>query len=280
MKIINAHLHLIELSKIKDTKRYIDLMSSLPAFGNNLEESLKLLTPEALLAQMDEAGIAQGVLFACIAPILYSSNEYVGELCCRHPDRFIGFASVHPRMWNPAAKLEAAVKRFNLRGVKFHPPLQDFFPNDRRMFPVYKKAIDLNLPVVFHVGTTPFGSMVKLAQANPLLLDEVANRFPRLKIVLTHLGTLWHNESFMVAEKHPNVYLDTAAYLYEIRDLLTPDLVRRVGVEKFIFGTDYPMPSEGKPHRMKDFVDCVNALNLSAEIKENIFFRNFEKLMK
>jgi predicted TIM-barrel fold metal-dependent hydrolase len=279
MRIINAHLHLIEIEKIKDAPRFMDLMRSIPAFGN-VEESLKLLSPEALLAQMDEAGIEQGVLFACLAPVLYSSNEYVGELCRRHPDRFIGFASVHPAMWNPAKKLERAVKAYGLRGVKFHPPLQNFFPNDRRMFPVYKKAIDLNLPVVFHVGTTPFGPLVKLAQANPLLLDDVAVRFPKLKIVLTHLGTLWHNEAFMVAEKHANVYVDTAAYLYEIRDLLTEDLVRRVGVEKFIFGTDYPMPAEGRPHRMRDFVDCVNRLALPDDVKERIFHKNFEKLMR
>ena len=135
------------------------------------------------------------------------------------------------------------------------------------------------VPIVFHVGSTPFGNLVKLKQADPLLIDDVANEFPRLKIILTHLGTLWHNESFMVAEKHPNVYIDTAAYPYEIEDLLTEKLIKRVGSEKFLFGTDFPMPYEGVMHRMVDFVNCIRQLNISDELKEMIFHRNFEQLM-
>jgi uncharacterized protein len=279
MKIINSHLHLIEISKIKDSYKYKDLISCIPSFGN-IEEIMSLLAPEALIAQMDEAGVTKGVLFACIAPILYSSNEFVSEICKKFPDRFIGFASVNPHSWNPAGEVEQAVKKYGFKGIKFHPPLQNFYPNDKKMFPIYKKAIDLNIPVVFHVGTTPFGHLVKLAQANPLLLDEVANKFPGLKIVLTHLGTLWHNEAFMVAEKHCRVYIDTAAYLYEIKELLNENLIRRVGENKFIFGTDYPMPSEGRMHRMNDFVECIQGLNLSTEIKEKIFHRNFEALIE
>jgi hypothetical protein len=109
-------------------------------------------------------------------------------------------------------------------------------------------------------------------------LDDVAVAFPKLKIVLTHLGTLWHNESFMVAEKNPNVYIDTTAYPYEIKALLTKELIERVGPTKFIFGTDFPMPYEGHVHRMKDYVDCIGSLDLSQETKENILYRNFQRL--
>ena len=90
---------------------------------------------------------------------------------------------------------------------------------------------------------------------------------------------MWQNEAFMVAEKNPNVYIDTAAYPHEIKNLLTPELVARVGVDKFIFGTDFPMPYEGKLHSMKDYVDCIESLNLSDEVKEKIFHKNFENLL-
>ena len=278
MKIINAHVHLIELQKMLQQNPDLEISLELEVF-KNLDQTLPLLNPQKLIEQMDEAGVTQTVLFACEAPIVYSSNEYVAALCGQYPERLIGFASVHPLRNDAVAVLEQAITQMGLKGIKFHPPLQNFYPNDERVFPVYKKAVELNVPVVFHVGTTPFGALAKLDQANPLLLDSVACAFPDLRIMLTHLGTLWHNEAFMVTEKNRNVYIDTAAYVYEIRTLLNNDLIERVGADKFIFGTDYPMPFGNRAHRMKDFVDCIAGLDLSADIKEKIFFRNFEALL-
>ena len=240
---------------------------------------MELVSVETVLAQMQEAGIEKSVLFACYAPIIYSSNEFVAGVCKKFPDKFMGFASVAPKAKDAPYVLEHAVKELGLLGLKLHPPLQDFFPHDKKMWPLYEKAQALGIPVVFHAGTTPFGCLVKLSQANPILIDEVALQFPELKIILTHLGTLWHNEAFMVAEKNPNVYLDVAAYPYEIKNLLTEDLVRRVGEDKFIFGTDFPMPYEGKTHRMLDYIDCIISLELSPQIKEKIFYKNFEAMM-
>jgi predicted TIM-barrel fold metal-dependent hydrolase len=83
----------------------------------------------------------------------------------------------------------------------------------------------------------------------------------------------------MVVEKNPNVYVDTAAYPYEIKALLTSNLIERIGENKIIFGTDFPMPYENKTHNMKDYVECINSLDASQEIKENIFYKNFERLL-
>lgn len=246
----------------------------------DLESTFQMLHPGALLAQMDEAGISQAVLFAVDAPIVYASNEYVSGLCALHPGRFIGFASVNPTLKDAPAVLEHAVRNLGLKGLKLHPPLQRFSPDDESVFPVYEKALELNIPVVFHVGTTPFGPLCRLAHANPILIDEVAVRYPTLRIMLTHLGTLWHNEAFMVVEKHPNVYIDTAAYVYELPQLLTSDLLTRIGPGKFIFGTDYPMPYTDRPHRMKDFVEAICALGFSDEIQHGLFRGNFERLLK
>lgn len=275
----NSHVHMIELEAMLKLNPELELSSQLSVFGN-LEETISLLSPQSLFSQMDEAGISQSVLFAVDAPIIYSSNEYVADLCQRYPERLIGFASVDPNHPNAVEIIEKAIRELGLKGVKFHPPLQNFYPNDKKIFPLYKKISELGVPVVFHVGTTPFGSLVRLDQANPILIDEVACNFPDLRIMLTHLGTLWQNEALMVVEKNPNVYIDTAAYVYEISELLTKNLIERVGREKFIFGTDYPMPFARKMHRMKDFVDCIQGLDIPAQTKEMIFYRNFEKFMQ
>lgn len=280
MKIINSHVHLIELDKVlEQQEKYLGYLESIPSF-RKIEETIVLISPEVILSQMEEAGISKSVLFACDAPILYASNEFVAKICQQFKDKFIGFASVNPKKEEAPKILEDAIKNLGLKGLKLHPPLQDFYPNDKNIWPIYEKAMELNIPIVFHVGTTPFGSLVKLNQANPILIDEVAIAFPELKIILAHMGTLWHYETFMVAEKNPNVFIDTAAYPHEIKNLLTENLIKRIGEEKFIFGTDFPMPYEGKTHRMKDYVDCINGLSLSQEIKEKIFHENLEKLLR
>ena len=273
MRIVNSHVHMVELTE--DLKHNGPSIPEGISVYKNIRQSIDLLSVETLLSQMDEAGIEKSVLFAVDAPILYSSNDYVSTLCRQHPYRFLGFASLNPKDTNAAATLEHAINDLGLKGLKFHPPLQDFYPNDETVYPIYEKATQLDIPVVFHVGTTPFGNRCKLSQANPLLIDDVANNFPDLRIMLTHLGTLWHNESFMVVEKHPNVFIDTAAYLYEIPRLLDINLIKRLGTNKVIFGTDYPSPFVDEPHCMKKFVDCITSLGFSQDLLEDIFFNNF-----
>jgi predicted TIM-barrel fold metal-dependent hydrolase len=277
-KIINAHSHLIELDAMYRKYGNLNIPAGISVLAD-LEATLRLLNPDVLIEQMDEAGVDQSILYAVDAPIVFSSNEYVSQMCERYPGRFIGFASVNPHAPDASATVAHAVRDLNLRGLKLHPPLQDFFPNSESVFPIYEKAIELNIPIVFHVGTTPFGPLCRLDRANPILLDDVATRFPSLRIMLTHLGTLWTDEAFMVVEKNPNVFIDTAAYLYEIPEVLTLDTIRRVGPERFVFGTDYPMPSAGKLHRIWDFVDVIKRICLPDNIERAIFSENCYRLL-
>ncbi len=281
MRIINTHTHLIDTSVVFATENlhFLDYIKGIPTFAN-LDQVSEMLSLNNLLNQMDEAGIEKSVLFALEAPILYASNEFVARVCKEHPSRFIGYASVNPNRNDACDQLQHAIENLSLKGLKLHPPLQNFYPNDRIAWPVYDLASELGIPVVFHVGSTPFGNLVKLKQADPILIDDIANDFPYLKIILTHLGTLWHNESLMITEKHPNVFIDTAAYPYEIKEILTEKMIMRVGPEKFIFGTDFPMPYEGKLHQLKDFTDCIINLKISNELKERILALNFETLMQ
>lgn len=279
--MINAHVHLIDVPTVmaRAGDAFVDYLKAIPAFAD-LDAVLPMLSEDEVLRQMDEAGIERSILFALYCPLLYASNEFVRDACARHPDRFLGYASVDPHDEQAPAVLERAVREYGLRGLKLHPPLQDFYPNDRKLWPLYAKADELGIPVVFHVGTTPFGHLVKLNQADPLLLDDVACAFPGLAIVLTHLGTLWHHASFMVVEKHPQVYIDTASYPYEMVELLNEHLVQRIGAHKLLFGTDFPMPYEGRVHRMADFTDTLARLPLTDATKAAIGDGNIRRLLR
>lgn len=279
MEIINAHVHAIDLKGMMAHYPGLSLPSNIASLSH-IEQTLPLTNPAILLKQMDDAGINQAVLFAVEAPIIYASNEYVANLCKEYPDRFMGFASVDPKRNDAINVLKKAIEKFELKGLKFHPPLQNFFPNGERYFHIYQAAKDLGIPVVFHVGSTPFGRLCKLSQADPLLIDDVAVAFPELRIMLTHLGTLWQNEAFMVVGKNPNVFIDTASYLYELEGLLTENLLARIGEDKVIFGTDYPMPSPPHGiHNMKAFVEKIRQLPLSNTVKEKIFAQNFNRML-
>lgn len=281
MRIINSHCHLIEIEKAlgENAEEKLSLLTSIPTFKDS-KDVIPYISVSEIIRQMDNAGIEKTILFACICPILYASNEFVAENCMKYPDKFIGFASIDPHQKTAVDDLDRAINQLNLKGLKLHPPMQNFYPDDKIMWPVYDLASQLDIPVVFHVGSTPFGNLCLLNQAYPVLIDEVAVAFPKLKIILTHLGTLWSNESFMVTEKNANVFIDTAAYPYEIEEILTEKLIKRVGEDKFIFGTDFPMPYEEHLHEMKDFVTCINKLKISDEIKEKIFYKNLSQLIE
>ena len=166
MKIINAHVHAIDIEGMMARFPNASLQTGISSLSH-LMQTLPLLDPKVILEQMDAAGIEQSVLYAVDAPLVYASNEYVAGLCRQHPDRFIGFASVDPNKDTALDTLKKAVDDYQMKGIKFHPPLQNFFPNDESIFPIYQAVQESSIPIVFHVGSTPFGSLCRLSQANP-----------------------------------------------------------------------------------------------------------------
>ena len=110
-RIINAHVHLIELEALARTGDGPLIPGGIAVY-ENLDKIVSIFSPETLIAQMDEAGIEKSILFAVNAPILYSSNEYVKEICDEFPNRFIGFASVDPLAPDSLEVLEYAIKDF------------------------------------------------------------------------------------------------------------------------------------------------------------------------
>jgi predicted TIM-barrel fold metal-dependent hydrolase len=136
---------------------------------------------------------------------------------------------------------EHAVRDLGLRGLNLGPWLHKLRANDRRYYPLYAKAVELNVPVVLHTSSH-FDPTVTMDTGNPKYLDDVCVDFPELKVIASHAGWPWILEMIAVAWRHPNVYLEIsgikARYLH--RDLVsyfdTPILRGRV-----LFATDYPL---------------------------------------
>jgi hypothetical protein len=175
------------------------------------------------------------------------SNEDVARICAENDDILIPFASIDP--WKGKMGVREArrlVRDFGVRGFKFHPTMQGFFPNDRMAYPLYQAIQDEGCIALFHTGQTGVGSGMKggmgmrLKYSNPMHVDDVAVDFPDLKIILAHPSFPWQEEALAVAQHKPNVYIDLSGwspkYFPEILIRYSNSLLKR----KMLFGSDWP----------------------------------------
>jgi uncharacterized protein len=168
-------------------------------------------------------------------------NEYVAEYVGRHSEKLIGFCSVDPHDVDAVEQLDHAVKRLGLRGLKLGPIYQNIHPQDDRFLALMARAEALGVPVLIHQGTT-FCSNVSLELANPILLQPIALKFPKLRMLIAHMGHPWIAETLVLIRKHPHFYTDISALYYrpwQFYNALV--LAMEYGVlDKLLFGTDYP----------------------------------------
>jgi predicted TIM-barrel fold metal-dependent hydrolase len=210
----------------------------------------------------------------------YPGNERVAEAVQEHPDIFIGFASVDP--WKETAaisELERSVRELGLCGLKLHPGLQDFQPNERRFGPLYAKCAQLGVPAVFHSGHTgagagaPGGAGVKLGNCRPILLDDIAAEFPDLTIIMAHPAWPWHEEQLSVAMHKPNVYIDLSGWSPKYFPPIVVQYANTLLQDKMLFGSDYPVVS---PERwLRDF----DAAEFKDEVRPKILLENARRLL-
>jgi len=169
-------------------------------------------------------------------------NDFIAEYIKKDLSRFIGFMSVDPNDKNCINEMERSKNQLGLKGLKLLPMYQNFHPLDYKIaYPVYRKALELNLPILFHMGTT-YTRESKLKYTQPILIEEIAHDFPPLKIVIAHLGHPWEKDTIVLIRKQPNVFADISALYYRPWQFYNSlRLAKEYGVlDKLLFGTDYP----------------------------------------
>ena len=249
-------------------------------FGHKIE----LRTFEQMLDEYTRCGVEKLVLFAWDAETTSHmprvTNEFVAEVAHRYPERIVGFASVDPHKKSAVKDFEYAIRELGLAGLKLHPQVQAFEPNDPAFYPLYSKCVELGVPVTFHTGSTYWGAGleggggVKLRFSDPMLLDDVAADFPELKLIMAHPGWPWQDEQLAIATHKSNVYIDLSGWSPKYFQPLLITYITKMIPQKFLFGTDYPMLS---PQRwLLDF----DGLGLSSEIKSMVLSENAKNLLK
>ena len=135
-------------------------------------------------------------------------NDHVAEMAGRYPDKFAGFCCVDPYDRDAIADLERSVTTLGLIGLKLSPIYQGFYPHEPRFFPLYRKALDLGVPVAFHTSSQLQARAARTIHGDLRYIDEVALEFPDLRIIVCHLGYTHYRETINLVKKHPNVYTD------------------------------------------------------------------------
>ncbi len=174
-------------------------------------------------------------------------NEEIAGAAAANDDVLIPFASVDPHRPNAAEEVRRLVDDHNVRGFKFHPNIQEFFPNDRTFYPIYEAIEEAGVPALFHTGHSgigtglPGGGGIRLKYSNPMHVDDIAVDFPTLKIVLAHPSFPWQDEAISVALHKKQVYIDLSGWSPKY---FPPQLVRYANTQlrdRVLFGSDYPM---------------------------------------
>jgi predicted TIM-barrel fold metal-dependent hydrolase len=169
-------------------------------------------------------------------------NDAVAAFVADAPTRRIGFMSIHPEVPGAEDELERARTDLGLKGIKLGPNYQVFDPLGSAALRVYELAERHGLPILFHQGAAPVRD-APLRYAHPLVMDEVAIRFPELRIVMAHLGHPWQRETIVTIRKHPHLYADISATFYRPWSFYEGmRLATEWGVlDKLLFGSDFPI---------------------------------------
>jgi predicted TIM-barrel fold metal-dependent hydrolase len=196
---------------------------------------------EATIATMDQGGVSLGLTAAWYGPAGdLISNDDVAGFVSRFPDRLRGVAGADLRRPMPAVRdLRRRVEE-GFVGLRVVPWLWELPPVDRLYYPLYAACVDLGVPFCTQVGHT--GPLRPSETGRPIpYIDQVAIDFPELVIVCGHIGYPWTTEMIAVADKHPNVYIDTSAYSTNRYPAELVDYMKGRGKSKVMFGTNYPM---------------------------------------
>lgn len=172
---------------------------------------------------------------------LWVPDREVVNYAAQHSDRLIPFLSLDPTQLGWKDELEEGHQDLKCKGVKLMPMYAGFKPNAPDLDHLWTYATHNGLPVLLHTGTT-FISQAPLEYTLPRLLDDVATRFPDVKLILAHLSHPYEGECVVTIRKHPNVYADCSALHYRPFQLYhSLMLVQEYGVwNKLLFGSDYP----------------------------------------
>ena len=259
--IIDFHTHVFPEKIAEKTIEKLSFVS-----GGLIPQTNGTLT--GLKALMKKDGVDKSVVLAISTNEKQQTavNDYIKS--CEGED-IISFGSVYPHAENVLEELER-IKEMGLKGIKFHPEYQQFFVDDPKMKPIYKKVSELGLIAIFHSGVD-FGYPPPY-HATPERLREAAKLIDS-PMVCAHWGSAGMGEDALKYLCDIPVYFDTAFGYASMPKVMAQRILEKKGVDKILFGSDAPWHAPSWDIRM------IKTLELTPQEEEQIFSGNAIKLL-
>ncbi len=270
--IIDAHCHIYPEKIAAKAVKGTDVFYDTEAFGTGIAENL--------ISEGEKAGVSAFVVqsVATTPKQVASINEFIAQTVKDSGGKLTGLGTLHPE--SPDMKRDVSqILELGLHGVKLHPDIQKFRIDDPEHWEMYALCEEMGLPILMHTGD------VRYHYSNPENLIPVLKAFPKLTVVGAHLGgwSLWEEASLKLAD-FENLYVDSSSSFATIEKQIAlgkipylsekkaVEVIRRYGVDKVLFGTDYPMWS---PHAELDF---FFSLGFSEEDSRKMLSENAKKV--
>lgn len=235
-------------------------------------------TAEGFIQTQFDSGAA-GLVLLCYAHrpgISRGLNEFVAELVARFPHT-AGLAAIHPEDENPREILKHAFEECGLCGVKMHCHVKGIAPDEPVLFPIYETVMEYDGIVNIHAGREPaidaYGLDVR-AITGAERVEKVLRHFPKLKMVIPHLGMDETERFCELMEEFPNLYLDTAMVLCRFFPVTIERNLLIGHADRILYGTDYPHI----PYEIERELKALLAMDLGDDIARKILFENARKL--
>ena len=209
------------------------------------------------------------------------ANEDVARIAAENSDIMIPFASIDPAKGKAGAReARRLIEQFGIRGFKFHPTMQGFYPNDRSAYVLYEAIAEAGAIATFHTGQTGVGAGarggmgMRLKFSNPMYIDDVAVDFPDMPIILAHPSFPWQEEALSVATHKPNVYIDMSGWSPKYFPPILVQYANTILKKKMLFGSDWPAIT---PDRwLSDF----SRIDIREEVRPLILKENARTLLQ
>lgn len=268
--LVDVHIHAARLRNLKPSWERWTLQRRVDGDPADLYEA-GVIVPQRFDAWLDREGVEVGILFAEYSPRVtgIQAIEDMLPLIKHNPERLRLMANINPHVHHPAADELERQLALGATAVKIHPVHGGFPANTRELYPVYWLCQQHGIPVVFHVGTSNFpGASNRFA--DPQFVEDVANDFPAMTIVMAHGGRgWWYDAAAFIAQMRDNVWIDISG----LPPKRLPEYYRGHDLErlaqKFVFGSDWP----GCPG-IRANAAAVLELGFDRPTLERILFRN------
>ena len=260
--VIDAHCHVYpEAISEKAAKATGDFYGEMP-FGKG--------TVADLVENGKKAGIDKFIVqsVATTKAQVRKINEFIAREVAEHGDTLIGLGTMHPESDDIAGDFEH-LKSLGLKGVKLHPDIQGFKIDDYRCLKIYELCERDGLPILMHTGNYRYDF------SNPNRLIPILQIYTGLTVIGAHFGgwSIWDEASKKLCDM-PNLYVDCSSSLSYIEPELSAEIIRRYGVDRVLFGTDYPLHSPQKE------MGILLSLGFSNDDYKKIFSENAKKVYK